>query len=226
MTAAERQPLLELRDLAVAAGGNMLLRDLGVRLGVGERVGLIGPSGCGKTTLLRAVAHLEDPAAGEVRLEGRAPEEVGWPAFRRRVMLIQQRPVLLPGTVGENLRRPFAYHAAGGRQFPRDRATDLLERLRLGAGRMDQPGESLSEGQQQRVCLIRALLCEPEVLLLDEPTSALDADAVNLVEALLAEEIDRRSLACMVVTHDRAQVERWCDRSVDLASCMPEDART
>lgn len=212
------ETVLELRDLAVKAGGRVILRGIGITLLRGETVALCGPSGCGKTSLLRAVSGLDEAASGTVTLAGASPEETGWPAFRRRVVLVDQRPVLLPGSVRDNLMVPFTYRSAGGTAFPERDASDLLDAFGVFGERMAQEARTLSQGQQQRVCLARAFLLKPDVLLLDEPTSALDPEAVQSVERTLAGETRKRGLSALVVTHDRAQAARLCDRSVDLSA--------
>jgi putative ABC transport system ATP-binding protein len=210
------QSLLTGEGLTLVAGGVQLREGISFTLQKGERVAVAGPSGSGKTTLLRAVCGLDDPGAGTVRLLGKTPEEWSWPAFRRRVLLMEQRPTLLEESVEASLRRPFSYRVAAGQAFPRERAQALLERLGVGQSRMTQNARALSVGQQQRVCLIRALLLQPDVLLLDEPTSALDPQSVQLVEALLDEEAQARGLAALVVTHDPRQANEWCHRRLEL----------
>ncbi len=208
--------LLSVTDLAVHAGVRPLLAGLTLSLAPGEVVAVQGPSGTGKTTLLRTLAALQDAPAGEVRLRGVAPAEMGWTAWRRQVGLVPQQPAIFPGTVGENLARPFTYRTAGG-PFPGDRARQLCDRLRLDDLALDRPATQLSVGQQQRLALVRTLLLAPAILLLDEPTSALDPAAADLVEALVREEVTRREAAALCVSHDPVRAGAWADRTVDLA---------
>lgn len=196
--------------LAVVREGRALLRDVDFSLRRGERIAIVGPSGCGKTSLLRAVCGLDVPAGGTVTLDGSAPDALGWPAFRRRVVLVAQRPRLGPGTVADALRRPFGYGTAA-RAFDTAIARERLAAVGV-ADTWDQPAERLSEGQAQRVGLVRALLVEPPFLLLDEPTSALDAAAAAAVE----ESVALSGAGALVVTHDEAQAARWCDCTIDL----------
>lgn len=208
--------MLEIRDFVVSAGGQVLFRDLSLTLESGSRVALCGPSGSGKSTLLRAVAGLIDPESGTLLFRGDVPDDIGWPSYRRQVVLVDQRPVLLAGTVEENLRLPFEYGTAEDADFPESDALSLLKSFGVSPDRFDQEARSLSQGQQQRVCLVRAFLLKPAVLLLDEPTSALDPEAVRSVEKALVAETERRDLAALVVTHDPDQAERLCHRTVDL----------
>lgn len=208
---------LELRGVAVASGGLTLLENVSLAVPAGELVALTGPSGSGKTTLLRAISGLDDPVSGHILLHGQTPEQWGWPRFRRHAVLVEQRPVLREMSVEQNLRRPFTYRAAAGVSYPDARARELMEHLGLGTARLSQDARSLSVGQQQRVCLIRALLLQPPLLLLDEPTSALDEEAVSRVEAVIAEEAAVRGLSALIVTHAERQAQTWCHRRFDLA---------
>ncbi len=196
-----------------------LIAGLSLTVNPGEAMGVTGPSGCGKSTLLRSIAGLIDPVGGAVTLGGKTPDEVGWPNFRSRVCLVPQRPVVWEESVVSNLQRPFAFGSVGQTFDPGD-AEGMLEHV----GLIDMPGAqatTLSEGERQRVCLVRALIAQPGFILLDEPTSALDGDAVRWVEALLAREMAERNLGVLIATHDREQAERLCSRVIDLSAFIP-----
>ncbi len=207
--------MLEIRNLSVAVKGKLLFQDFTLKLAPGEMTALCGPSGTGKTTLLRAVSGLIDSSTGDVLLNGRSREETGWPEFRRKVVFVSQSPVLLPGTVQENLALPFTYKTST-RKFSRREAASLLEAFGVSPSRLEQEASTLSQGQKQRVCIARALLVKPLVLLLDEPTGALDKEAVFSVEETLVEETRRRGLAALIVTHIIEQAKRLCDTMVNI----------
>lgn len=204
---------LSLSGVAIDAGGQRLASGIDLTVEAGRVCVVRGPSGSGKTTLLRAVAALIDVAAGAVALDGASPEALGYPVWRRRVGYVAQRPVLLEGTVRDNLARPFSFASVSG-AFDEQRAARWLERIEL-PGRMADEARKLSVGQQQRVALVRALLLAPDVMLLDEPTSALDARAALAVEALLRERLEAGA-AALLVTHDKEQMQRLSTESVDL----------
>jgi putative ABC transport system ATP-binding protein len=208
-------PMFCASGVTVSPGGVALLTGVEVALCRGERVAIVGPSGSGKTSLLRILCALDDAPSGDIRLHDQTPEQWGYPQFRRNVCLVDQRPTLFAGTVEENLRRPFAYRSATI-LYPGEAASQWLMRLGIGANRLQENVRHLSVGEQQRVCLIRALLLQPILLLLDEPTSALDMETVEMVETALTGECERRGLALLVVTHDTRQARQWCHRILDI----------
>jgi putative ABC transport system ATP-binding protein len=214
--------LLTVHGLATRAGTRRLHSKIDIDLRVGEILAVRGPSGCGKTTLLRTLAWLQDPAEGEVSLRAQSAEQIGWPTWRRRVVLVAQVPAIFPGSVNDNLKRPFTYHSHRGRPWPEQRARRLLERVRLHDLPRDAAADHLSVGQQQRLALVRALLLDPSVLLLDEPTSALDVVAAAAATDLIRDEVNAREAAALVVTHAPGEgVDRWYDRAIELGE--PEE---
>ncbi len=204
--------MLTAHGLGVGVADRRLLTGIDLQLGDGEIMAVIGPSGCGKSTLLRVLVGLIDPLEGAVKFEGRGPDEIGWPQFRRYVMLVAQRAVLFEGTVAENLRKPFGYDTAGGISLHEDEAAEMLAAVGLERV-MQQEARTLSEGQAQRMALVRAMLLGPRVLVLDEPTSALDVGSRDRVESLVRE----RGASVLIVSHDPAQVERFADDVLDLS---------
>ncbi|HHH29514.1 MAG TPA: ATP-binding cassette domain-containing protein, partial [Polyangiaceae bacterium] len=174
---------LSVNGLAVGFEGVPIQHEIDFVIEPGARVGLSGPSGSGKSTTLRALAMLDAPLEGEVTLGGQRPAQIGYPSWRRRVLYVSQRASFFGGTVLEELERPFGF-ATAAQPFDRGRALEALETLGLST-KQDAPSGELSEGERQRVSLVRAVLLDPDVLLLDEPTSALDSAAAKRAEAWL-----------------------------------------
>lgn len=173
---------------------------------------IIGPSGGGKSTLVRLVNRLEDPDSGRILLDGCDIRDLDPLPLRRRVALVSQKPFMFPGTVLENLHRPFLFR---GEDPPAADAPGLLETLslcRLDAELLPRESRTLSLGQQQRVSLARVLLTRPELLLLDEPTSALDRPTGDRLADTLREVCRTWSLTVLMVTHDLRLAERVADR--------------
>src|SRR5437870_3546149 len=173
----------------------------------GSGVAIVGPNGSGKSTLLRLLALLERPTQGEVRLDGAVV--TGTSGARRRVTLVEQRPVLFRGTVRENLR--FGLEVRGTKGTDMNRVIDNVAG-RLGiTSLLDRRRHELSDGEVQRVAVARALVVEPDVLLLDEPTSSADRAAAQTLYRALAEERARRPLAICLASHQLEDAYRWAD---------------
>ncbi|GAA1955926.1 ABC transporter ATP-binding protein [Catenulispora subtropica] len=193
----------DLRDVTVRREGRLIVDRVTATLAAGRCTALVGPSGAGKSTLLRLFNRLDDPTSGSLLIDGAALESLDVLALRRRVGLVGQRPVLVAGTVFEELR-------AGAPTLERERALDLLARVGLPEAMLDRAGVGLSGGEAQRICLARTLAVGPEVLLLDEPTSALDPEAARAVEETLCGLL-RDGLTAVLVSHSAEQVRRMAD---------------
>lgn len=221
------------RELLAAKGlgrslpdGTWLLRDVNLAVRSGERVAIAGPTGAGKTLLLRALALLDPIDAGEVRFRGRPTATFDAPTFRSRVMYLSQRPVIVPGTVEENLRLPFSLRVHKGRGFDRDAAIALLSGLGRDGEFLAKDHRVLSGGERQVVALARALLLSPDVLLLDEPTAALDPASISKVEEVIGRwAVDSPDRSFVWVGHDAVQTARVADRVVRLRAGRTEESQ-
>ncbi|MCK8115910.1 ATP-binding cassette domain-containing protein [Anaerosoma tenue] len=186
------QPLLEARDLRFVrqsdAGPLKVLDGAHLAVERGEVVDVFGPSGAGKTTLLRALALLQPGVTGELLLDGATPAELGERVWRTRVALLPQKPVILKGTVRENLRMPWDLKVRDGEAAPDDdELRAALDRVSLEDVSLDRDAVRLSVGQAARVALLRVVLTAPDVLLLDEPDASLDSDSASQVAMLTAQ---------------------------------------
>lgn len=193
---------LETRDLRVTRGDVTLLANVNVGFRSGVVTALLGPSGAGKTTLLRCLNGLEPMVSGSVLLDGDDIETIGPTELRRRVGLVFQLPMALEGTVRDNI--TYGLDSDGVD------AEAALRNAGLDSGYLEREATSLSVGEAQRLSIARALVREPEVLLMDEPTSALDRDSRAQIETLVRGLVDT-GLTLVVVTHDLGQAERVAD---------------
>ncbi|HKG02328.1 MAG TPA: ABC transporter ATP-binding protein [Conexibacter sp.] len=201
---------LAVHGLAVAHGERVVLRDVSFAVPKGAITALVGPSGAGKSTLLRCLNRLLVPQAGTVALDGEDAAALEPCTLRRRVGLVGQTPVMLSGSVRENL----AYALADGVPKPAG-LTRALADAGLDATFLDRPAAELSGGERARVALARALTRKPELLLLDEPTAALDAAASEHIAATLR-SLAHAGLGVVVATHDLPFAATVADRVVAL----------
>ncbi|MEQ8965080.1 MAG: ABC transporter ATP-binding protein [Azospirillaceae bacterium] len=186
--------------------------DLGIARG--SFVTLLGPSGCGKTTTLRMIAGLEDPSEGDILIKGRRVNAL--PIHKRNLGVVFQNYALFPHkTIFDNVAFGLKYRGVN-RSDAREKVRRALELVRLPHVEDRLPNQ-LSGGQQQRIALARAIVIEPDVLLLDEPLSALDA---NLRENMRVElkRIQRElGITTVFVTHDQAEALAMSDRVVVMS---------
>ena len=148
-------------------------------------MGLIGPTGCGKTTLLRIVDLLEKPSSGKIYFNGvdTTASESDTKEIRRNIGMVFQNPVVFRGTVFDNIH--YGLNIRGkDKESSQDKILELLDSLDL-SGYEDQDASTLSGGETQRIALARALITEPEILLLDEPTANLDPTSTEKIESMI-----------------------------------------
>jgi ABC-type sulfate/molybdate transport systems ATPase subunit len=196
-------------------GGHEVLRVDRLAVATGERLGLLGLNGAGKTSLLRLLAAIDRPTAGEVRVDD-VPTSRGGPALRRRLAYAPQRPVLLSTTVRHNVELPLRYRRAP-RATRQAVATAAL--ARLGVEHLaERPAHSLSGGEAQRVSLARALACEPDALLLDEPAAGLDTPSRAAFFADVERALADRATTVVLVSHRAEEVLALADRVAVLVA--------
>jgi ABC-type Fe3+/spermidine/putrescine transport system ATPase subunit len=199
---------VDLRNITLAYGSFVAVENVSLTIEKGSFLTLLGPSGCGKTTILRSIAGLVSPTAGDIEIAGRRVNDI--PIHKRNIGLVFQNYALFPHkTVFDNIAFGLKY-----RNVPKptiaEKVKRALEIVRLPGTDKKLPSE-LSGGQQQRIALARAIVIEPDVLLLDEPLSALDA---NLREEMRVElkQIQRQTgITTIFVTHDQSEALAMSD---------------
>ncbi len=198
-----------LDNLTKHYGDLLAVNRLSLTVASGELVALLGPSGCGKTTTMRMIAGLLDPSSGDIRFDDRSVLAVA--PERRGAVMVFQKHLLFPNmTVAENV--GFGLKMRGvPRQTIEQRVADLLSLVQLPDFGPRKPSE-LSGGQQQRIALARALIIEPEVLLLDEPLANLDANLRLEMRQLIRTIQQKTGITTLFVTHDQEEAVMLADR--------------
>jgi phosphate transport system ATP-binding protein len=210
-------------DLTLSFGQRAVLSNISVDVRRGAVTALIGPTGSGKTTLLRTFNRMNDKVSGyrhtgDVLLDGRSIwHGVELMSLRRKVGMLFQRPNPFPMSIMDNVTAGVRAHKMAGRAEMKAVAEEHLTSVGLWSAVKDRLKDSpfrLSGGQQQLLCLARALAIRPDVLLLDEPTSALDPGATESIEALIRKLVPQ--LTVIIVTHNLAQANRVADMTIFL----------
>lgn len=214
---AQPDPALSVTNLDLRIHDRQILRQMSFCLPHRGITCLIGPSGAGKSSLLRCLNLLQESWKGEVSFQGRSIRS--WPggtsALRRQIGLIGQKPVVFPGTIQANL--IFGLPRRERRRMGARQIKDTLHQVGLWqevGDRLASPAAHLSQGQQQRLCIARALILEPAILLLDEPTASLDRISRQIIEDSIATLA--QSLPVLWVTHDLQQCRRVASHVIFL----------
>jgi phosphate transport system ATP-binding protein len=211
---------LEVRDLDLFYGSFQALKKINLKLTGNNIIALIGPSGCGKSTLLKSLNRMND-LVEDCRIEGKVMldgEDVYGKMdindLRRRVGMVFQKPNPFPMSIYENIAYGPKTHGIKGKA----KLDDIVEQSLKAAAlwdevkdRLKKPALGMSGGQQQRLCIARALAVQPEVLLMDEPTSALDPISTAKIEELATEL--KKQYTIVMVTHNMQQAVRISDKT-------------
>jgi ABC-type polar amino acid transport system ATPase subunit len=230
-------PLLTIRNLRKSFGAIEVLKGIDLDIGRNQVVGFIGASGSGKSTLLRCINFLEEPTAGEIRLEGeligfadkgdrrslRSASELS--RQRRQMAMVFQQFNLWPHkTALENVMEGPMVVQKVPKAEAEARAVALLEKVGL-SERVKAYPSRLSGGQQQRVAIARALALQPKVMLFDEPTSALDPELVGDVLKVIG-DLAQEGMTMVIVTHEMRFAHQICDKVVFVEQGVITDAGT
>ena len=218
---------IEVRNITKRFGAFQALDDVSLDFPTGKLVALLGPSGCGKTTLLRIIAGLEFPDAGQVLLDGCDASDRH--VRERQVGFVFQHYALFRHmTVFENVAFGLRVRSRKDRRSEiqiRNRVDELLELVQLGGLRHRTPAQ-LSGGQRQRTALARALAVDPQVLLLDEPFGALDAKVRKELRRWLRNLHEKLHMTSIFVTHDQEEAMELADQIVVMNKGMIEQIGT
>jgi phosphate transport system ATP-binding protein len=218
---ADARTVIDVEDLAVYYGKFKAVQNVNLKIRTNEITAFIGPSGCGKSTVLRCFNRMNDTIPG-ARVEGRITyhgvdlygAEISATQVRRRVGMVFQKPNPFPKSIFDNV--AYGPRLAGVKK--RDELDAVVEKSLRGAALWDEVKDRLkssamgmSGGQQQRLCIARALAVDPEVVLMDEPCSALDPIATARIEDLMQQI--KQQYTIIIVTHNMQQAARVSDRT-------------
>lgn len=212
--------IITVKNLNLWYGNNHALKDININLPAGQITALIGPSGCGKSTFLKTLNRMNDlveecKIEGEVRFDGAdIYKDMDVNLLRKKVGMVFQKPNPFPMSIYDNIAYGPRIHGIKSKV----KLDEIVERsLRRAAiwdeckDRLKKSALGMSGGQQQRLCIARALAVEPEILLMDEPTSALDPISTSKIEDLAIELKEKYTI--IMVTHNMQQAARIADKT-------------
>lgn len=192
--------VIEFKNVSFKWAEGLELKDINLQISRGSFMLITGASGSGKSTLLRLACRLEEPQKGSIFYNDEKLSDIQPQKLRQKIALIQQTPTIIGGSIKDNLLLPYSFAINKNKPKPTD--DYLEERLKELSLKLTLTKEaaSLSVGQKQRVCILRTLLLEPDILLMDEPTSALDPESKNIVEKI-SEDMNKKGVTIIMVCH-------------------------
>jgi putative ABC transport system ATP-binding protein len=193
--------ILELNQVSFSyPGGKPVMHEVNLEISENDLIVIKGESGAGKSTFLKLFNRFCDPDSGRVLFNNMELYEYKIDDIRSSIIYLPQLPLMIEGTVEDNLSFPFSFHAHKAKKYDRVKAAEWLEYFQL-----DLPPEhdalKLSTGQKQRIALIRAMLLGPRVLLLDEPGSSLDSVNKKLIDRKIETLVNSSGISVLIATH-------------------------
>ena len=199
---------IEIRNLSKNYNNIEAVKNINFKINKGSIVGLLGPNGCGKTTTMGMMLGLIKPSSGAVFINDQNIE-----SEKNRTKILEKMNFISPYvelpkklTVEENLK---VYGRLYGVKNLKDKISDLMEKLNLFSFKSRKTGE-LSSGQKNRVSLAKALINDPEILLLDEPTASLDPDVGDYIRSFIEDYASNKGATILLASHNMNEVERLC----------------
>ena len=199
--------IIEVKNLNKIYDKIIAVKDLTFEINKGKIIGLLGPNGCGKTTTIAMILGLLKPTSGEVIIKGKNIE-------KERINLLEKMNFISPYvelpkklTVEENLK---VYADLYGVTNTNEKIYELVNELRLNKFLKKKTGE-LSSGQKNRISLAKALINDPEILMMDEPTASLDPDTGDFVRSFIEHYSSKTNVTILLASHNMNEVERLCD---------------
>ena len=199
--------IIEVKKLNKIYDKTIAVKDLSFVINKGKIIGLLGPNGCGKTTTIAMILGLVKPTSGEIIIKGKNLE-------KERINLLEKMNFISPYvelpkklTVEENLK---VYAGLYGVKNVNEKISELINELRLNKFLKKKTGE-LSSGQKNRISLAKALINDPEILLMDEPTASLDPDTGDFVRSFIEHYSSKTNVTILLASHNMNEIERLCD---------------
>ena len=218
---AEIAGRVELRDVTFAyRGDETVLEDVNLIIEAGQTVALVGPTGAGKTSIANLIARFYEVSAGQVLIDGHDVRDITQHSLREQMGLVPQDPFLFAGTIADNIRygRPTADQAAVEEAARLANAHEFVTALPEGyATEILEEGVNLSVGQRQLICIARAVLADPRILILDEATASVDTITEALIQEALLRLLEDRT--AIVIAHRLSTIV-----NADLI-CVVQDGR-
>ncbi len=195
------QNLLELHNVSFAyPDGHPVLHDINLEIKYNDLIVVQGDSGAGKSTLLKLLNRFCDATKGRILFHDNELKQYRIDTLRSSIIYLPQLPLMIDGSIEENISFPFSFHAHRGKKYNAIKAREWLDYFQLDVP-LNHEALKLSIGQRQRIALIRLMLLEPEVLLLDEPGSALDSNNKRLIEQKIEHLIDSSQITVIMASH-------------------------